>query len=88
MSPLIPVLHLLLLTPVYKFLGISDCIVIYFHIEGHMVTDEDLIYLLDFCDYSFYGKKVKRNLEDLKTSLYLEEKNYDTFFDMYLKDEK
>lgn len=63
-------------------------IAIHFHKEGHMVTDEDLVYLFDFCDYNFYGKKVIGDLEDLMKSLYLEETNYDRFFDQYLKDGK
>ncbi|MHB8131575.1 MAG: glucuronyl esterase domain-containing protein, partial [Mobilitalea sp.] len=70
---------------VFEYLGVRDNIAIHIHKEGHMVTDEDMVYLLDFCDYHFYGKKVKSNLEDLSTSLYLEPANYDPIFDHYLK---
>jgi len=70
---------------VFEYLGVSDNIAIHIHKEGHMVTDEDMVYLLDFCDYNFYGKKVKSNLEDLSTSLFLEPVNYDPIFDQYLK---
>lgn len=65
---------------VYDYLGLKDHIAIHIHKEGHMVTDEDMVYLLDFCNYHFYGKKVKSNLNDLTTSLYEEEANYDTFY--------
>lgn len=50
-----------------------------------MVTDEDMIYLLDFCDHHFYGKDVESDLTALTKSLYLEPANYDPFFDRYLK---
>lgn len=50
-----------------------------------MVTDEDMVYLLDYCDYHFYGKKSESNLEDLTTSLFMEDANYDAIYDPYLK---
>jgi hypothetical protein len=70
---------------VYDYLGLSDNIAMYIHKEGHMVTDEDMVYLIDFCDYHFYGKKVKSNLKNLTTSLFMREKNYDPLFDQYVK---
>lgn len=71
---------------VFDFLGIRDHIAIYLHKEGHMITDEDLVYLLDYCDHHFYGKDVESDLSALTKSLYLEPQNYDPFFDAYLKD--
>ena len=50
---------------VFDFLGIEDNIAIHIHKEGHMVTDEDMVYLLDYCDYHFYGKEIDSNLSDL-----------------------
>lgn len=70
---------------VFDYLGLSDNIAIHIHKEGHMVTDEDVVYLLDFCDYHFYGKKVKSNLKDLTTSYFMEPANYDPYYDQFLK---
>lgn len=70
---------------VFDFLGIGDHIAIRLHKKDHAVTDEDMVYLLDFCDHHFYGKEVTSNLTDLTKSLYLEPANYDPFFDNYLK---
>ena len=70
---------------VFKFLDIEDHIAIHIHKEGHMVTDEDMVYLLDYCDYHFYGKKSESNLDDLTTSLFAEEANYDPIYDKYMK---
>lgn len=70
---------------VFDFLGISENIAIHLHKEGHMVTDEDMVYLLDYCDYHFYGIKGDSNLEDLTTSLYMEPANYDEIFNRYIK---
>lgn len=69
---------------VFDYLGLQDNIAIHIHKEGHMVTDEDMVYLIDYCNHHFYGKKSPSNLEDLKTSLFLEEANYDSIFDKYL----
>lgn len=69
---------------VFDFLGIEDNIAIHIHKEGHMVTDEDMVYLLDYCDYHFYGKEIDSNLSDLSTSLYMESANYDSIYDRYL----
>jgi hypothetical protein len=73
---------------VFDYLGISDNIAVHIHKQGHMVTDEDMVYLLDYCDYHFYGRKVESDLSDLHKSLYLEPANYNTFFDTFLKAEK
>lgn len=70
---------------IYGFLGIEDHIAIHIHKEGHMVTDEDMVYLLDYCDHHFYGKESDSNLDDLTTSLYIEETNYDPIYDKYIK---
>lgn len=70
---------------VFDFLELNDHIAILLHKQGHMVTDEDMIYLLDFCDHHFYGKDVESDLTALTKSLYLEPANYDPFFDRYLK---
>lgn len=70
---------------VFDFLGIGENIAIHLHKEGHMVTDEDLVYLLDYCDYHFYGEESESNLKDFTTSLYMEPANYDGIFDRYIK---
>lgn len=71
---------------VFKYLGLEDNIGIHLHKEGHMVTDEDMVYLLDFCDHHFYGRRIESNLDDLTKSLFLEPANSDPLFDKYLKD--
>lgn len=71
---------------VFQFLGYEEQIAIHLHPQGHMVTNEDLVYLLDYCDHHFYGKTVTGDLGKLKQSIYLEPANYDPFFDRYLKD--
>lgn len=70
---------------IYKELGLEDNITMFIHKEGHKVTDEDMIYLLDYCDYHFYGKKAQSDLSVLGTSLFMETANYDPFFDQFLK---
>lgn len=70
---------------VFDYLDLGDHIAILLHKEGHMVTDEDMKYLLDYCDYHFYGKDVDSDLSTLTKNLYLEAANYDPFFDRYLK---
>ena len=69
---------------VFDFLDIGDNIAIHLHKEGHMVTDEDMVYLLDYCDYHFYGLESESNLSDLTTSLYIEPANYDSIYDRYM----
>jgi endo-1,4-beta-xylanase len=70
---------------VFEYLGLEDNIAIHLHKEGHMVTDEDMVYLLDFCNHHFYGKEIESNLDDLTKSLFLEPANYDPIYDKYLK---
>jgi hypothetical protein len=70
---------------IFDFLDMKDNIAIHIHKEGHMVTDEDMVYLLDYCDYHFYGKESESNLSDLTTSLYMEPANYDPIYDRYMK---
>lgn len=55
---------------VYRYLGLEDHIVIHMHREGHAVTDEDMEYLLAFCNQVFYGISPKLDLAVLKTSVY------------------
>ncbi|MBH1939545.1 hypothetical protein I5677_01400 [Mobilitalea sibirica] len=70
---------------VFEFLGLDKNIAIHIHKEGHMVTDEDMVYLIDFANHHFYGKKVKSDLNDLTTTLYAEPANYDPIYDKYMK---
>ena len=70
---------------VFDFLDYGDHVAIHIHKEGHMVTDQDMVYLLDFCDHHFYGKKVESNLKDLTTSIFTEPANYDPIYDRYIK---
>jgi hypothetical protein len=72
---------------VFDYVGVSDNIAIHIHKEGHKVTDEDMVYLLDFCDHHFYRRIITSDLKDLKKTLYLESENYDTFFNTYLVEE-
>jgi len=69
---------------VFDYLGIKDQIAIRLHRDGHMITDGDLVYLLEFCDYHFYGKEAQIDLEALTRSLYLEPANFDPAFAPYL----
>lgn len=69
---------------VLDHLGISDHIAVRLHREGHMITDGDLVYLLDFCDHHFYGKEVQTDLMALARSLYLEPANFDPVWEPYL----
>lgn len=65
----------------YDFMGISDHLAICLHEAGHMVTDKDLVYLLDYADYHLYGKEVASDLDDLTTSLYALPQNADKEFE-------
>lgn len=71
---------------IYDFLDLIDNIAIHIHKEGHMVTDEDMVYLLDYCDYHFYGKEIESNLSDLTTTLYIEPANYDPIYDRFIRE--
>ncbi len=68
----------------YDFMGNSDHLAICLHETGHMVTDQDLVYLLDYADYHLYGKKVESDLNDLTTSLYALPQNSDPEFEAML----
>ena len=69
----------------YEFMGNSDHLAICLHETGHMVTDQDLVYLLDYADYHLYGKEVESDLNDLTTSLYALPQNSDLEFEAKLK---
>lgn len=69
---------------VFDYLGVRDHIAVLLHREGHMITDADLVYLLDFCDHHFYGKEPQMDLARLTQSLYLEPANLDPQFEPYL----
>lgn len=69
---------------VLDYLSVRDHIGILLHKEGHMITDGDLAYLLDFCDYHFYGKEPQVDLTRLTQSLYLEPVNLDPAWEPYV----
>ena len=64
---------------VFEKLNEADHIAICLHKEGHMVTDEDLEYLLDYSDLHLYGKKPEKKMKDLTTSLFATGKNKTVF---------
>lgn len=67
---------------IYDSLGISDNIGIHLHATGHALTLEDTKYLVEFCNKNLYGiVDGKMNLKDLKTSIYEEADNYDSYLD-------
>ena len=68
----------------FEFMGISDHLAVCLHPTGHMVTDSDLVYLLDYADYHLYGKEVASDLSDLTTSLYALPQNSDPEFEAKL----
>ncbi len=68
----------------FDFMGIPDHLAVCLHETGHMVTDQDLVYLLDFADHHLYGKDVESDLDDLTTSLYALEQNADEEFEAKL----
>ena len=64
---------------VYDMLGIGDNINISVHLEGHSINMSDMVALLDYCDVKLYGKApadVETDLRDVKTSVYLNQDNY------------
>ena len=69
----------------FEMMGISDHLAVCLHETGHMVTEQDLVYLLDFADYHLYGKEPKSELSDLTTSLFALEQNADPEFEAKLK---
>ena len=68
----------------FDTMGISDHLAVCLHETGHMVTDQDLVYLLDYCDYHLYGKEPASDLNDLTTSLYALSQNADSEFEQKL----
>ena len=69
----------------FEMMGISDHLAMCLHETGHMVTEQDLVYLLDFADYHLYGKEPKSELSGLTTSLFALEQNADPEFEAKLK---
>ena len=65
----------------YDYMGIADHLAVCLHPSGHMVTDSDLVYLLDFADYHLYGKEPVSDLNDLTSSLYALPQNSDPEFE-------
>ncbi len=64
---------------VYDMLGIGDNINISVHLQGHSINMSDMVALLDYCDVKLYGKNpadVQTDLRDVKTSVYLNQDNY------------
>lgn len=68
----------------FEMMGISDHLAVCLHETGHMVTQQDLVYLLDYADYHLYGKKPQSDLSDLTTSLYALPQNGDPEFEKKL----
>ncbi len=68
----------------FEYMGIADHLAVCLHASGHMVTDSDLVYLLDFADYHLYGKTPASNLSDLTISLYALPQNADPEFEQKL----
>lgn len=54
----------------FDFLGFGDHIAIQMHREGHAVIDEDMVYLLDYCNLMFYGEEPENDLTKLGTTAY------------------
>ena len=71
---------------IYEFLGLTEHIAINIHREGHAVIAEDMNYMVDYFNYHVYGKEPELNLNDLTTSVFEEDKNYDPIFDEFNKD--
>lgn len=69
----------------FAYMGIFDHLAVCLHETGHMVTLQDLVYLLDFADYHLYGKTSEVNLADLTTSLYALPQNADPEFEKKLR---
>ncbi len=68
----------------FDCMGIADHLAVCLHETGHMVTPQDLVYLLDFADYHLYGKERQSDLSDLTTSLYALPQNADPEFEKKL----
>lgn len=71
---------------IYDSLGLSDNIGIHLHAIGHALTLEDTKYLVEFCNSKFYGiTDGNKDLSQLSTSIYEDERNYDSYFDTIKK---
>jgi endo-1,4-beta-xylanase len=71
---------------IYDSLGLSDNIGIHLHAIGHALTLEDTKYLVEFCNSKFYGiTDGNKDLSQLKTSIFEDERNYDSYFDIIKK---
>ena len=68
----------------FEYMGIADHLAVCLHETGHMVTQRDLEYLLDFADYHLYGRTPKSDLNDLTTSLYALPQNRNPEFEKRL----
>lgn len=68
----------------FETMEIADHLAVCLHETGHMVTPQDLVYLLDFADYHLYGKKPASDLSELTTSLYALPQNADPEFEKKL----
>ncbi len=68
---------------VYDFLDLSDHLAINIHKEGHAVIAEDVEYMTDYFNYHVYGIEPEKNLDDLKTSVFALEKNWDPVWDTF-----
>ena len=60
----------------FDYMGIPDHLAVCLHETGHMVTERDLEYLLDFADYHLYGKERSESLDALDACLF-ETEQYD-----------
>lgn len=85
---------------IYRHFGVEDHLTIHIHennIEpsgdfkvrrgpcpNHAVLAEDMVYLLDYCDFHLFGKKdITSDLSLLKTCAFFEAKNWDPAFDKF-----
>lgn len=67
---------------IFESLGLANNIGIHLHATGHALTLEDVKYLVEFCDWHFYGiARGNKDLEQLKTSIFELPVNYDPCFD-------
>lgn len=71
---------------IFDFLGLEDHIAVNIHKEGHAVIEEDMRYIIDYFNYHVYGKEPTLDLENLKTSVFEEDANYDPLFDEFNKE--
>lgn len=69
--------------PVYEFLGLGDHIVANIHKSGHAVIEEDMNYMIDYFNEKVYNIPSKRDLSNLKTSVFELPANKDPLFDSF-----